>query len=317
VNPGNSRPDRALSGVPRAALAAALSVFWLLACERTELLGTVTEAGGGGGGEAPLTPDEPRLVDALANELARDTDPSFTEDGTELFFMSDRTGGKEIWRSQRAHPGDAWRAPELVTELNSPGGDENPCVSNDGLTIWFFTDRDRALGSQWRSRRSARTEPWSPPEPVPELAFGEGSSDVAVAVDPGETLFILNSKPTGPPPYRLYELTRETIDDPLGPPELMTDVVSAENEYDPDLVQDGLVLAFESWRGEAGGPQIYWTRRTERDAPFNTPEPVPALVSDNWNSAPAFSEDLRYVLFSSDRSGNSEIYEAILSSPLE
>jgi hypothetical protein len=289
----------------------------LLACERKELLGVIVAEGeaGGAGGEPGLVPDEPRIVDTISDATARDTDPSFTDDRTELYFMSDRTGNKEIWRSLRRTPDDPWGTPELVTALNCPTADENPFVSNDGLAIWFFTDRDRALGSQWRSRRVRREDDWGPPEPVPELAFGEGSSDVAIAADPGETLFILNAKPTGPPPYRLYQMERALATDPLGPPELLSEVVSTANEYDPDLRQNGLVLAFDSAR--EGAPQIYWTRRAARDMPFLAPVPVPALVSSYGDSAPAFSEDLRYVLFSSDRSGNSEIYEAILSEPLE
>jgi Tol biopolymer transport system component len=149
---------------------------------------------------------------------------------------------------------------------------------------------------------------------VEGLVFGEESSDVSVAVDPSETLFILNAKPTGPPPYRLYRLERATPSDPIGAPELMEDVVSDDNEYDPDLRRDGLFLAFDSARAEPR--QIYWTRRYDRSSSFDRPVPVPGLVSEFSSEAGAFSEDLRYVMFSSNRSGNTEIYEALLSTPL-
>jgi Tol biopolymer transport system component len=282
-------------------------------CERAELLG-VLHTSSDAGEQDPLIPDQPRPVPVLNDLDARDTDPTFTEDLTELYFMSDRTGDKRIWRSLRPTPDDPWDSPALVEELNTAGENENPFVSNDGLSIWFFTDRDRSISSQWRSTRPSREDPWGAPAPVEGLVFGEESSDVSVAVDPSETLFILNAKPTGPPPYRLYRLERETPSDPIGAPELMEDVVSDDNEYDPDLRRDGLFLAFDSARAEPR--QIYWTRRDDRSSSFEPPVPVPALVSEFSSEACAFSEDLRYVMFSSNRSGNTEIYEARLSTPL-
>jgi hypothetical protein len=290
--------------------AGAIAAWALLVagCERTELLGTVTADAGG------LAPDEPRAVASLNDPAARDTDPSFTADRKELYLMSDRTGKKCIFRSLRESVDEPWGTPELVDELNVGGQNENPFISNDGLTIWFFTDKDRSLGSQWRSTRTKRSDAWGTPEPVPGLAFGDGSSDVSVAVDRSQTLFVLNSKPSGAPPYRLYRLERATAADPLGAPALMDDVVSDASEFDPDLRREGLFLAFDSGRGETR--QVYWTKRAERASTFEPPEPVPALASTYSDSAPAFSEDLRYVMFSSYRAESIDIYEAELSTPL-
>lgn len=294
-----------------AALCAALPAL-LGGCERLELLGTMETSRDAV--PAPLVPDVPRPIAELNDPNARDTDPSFTEDLTELYFTSDRSGDKRIWRSVRLSADEPWNLPSLVEELNTSGDNENPFVSNDGLSIWFFTNRDRSLGAQWRSTRAARTDPWGEPAPVEALVFGEGSSDVSVAVDPRETLFILNAKPAGAPPYRLYELTRETAEEPLGAPVLMSGIVSDANEYDPDLRRDGLFLAFHSERTDPR--QIFWTRRLDRESAFDPPVPLPGVVSEFFSEAPAFSEDLRYLMFSSNRSGNTELYELLLSAPL-
>lgn len=281
-------------------------------CERTELLGVVDTSDAGK--QDPLIPDMSRPVPELNDPDARDTDPSFTEDLTELYFMSDRSGDKRIWRSLRPTADDAWGIPSIVEELNTAGENENPFVSNDGLTIWFFTDRDRAIASQWWSRRAARSDAWGAPEPVPELAFGEGSSDVAVAVDPSQTLFILNAKPAGAPPYGLYRMERASATDPLGAPVLMEEVVSTADDYDPDLRRNGLFLAFDSGRDDLR--QIFWTKRADRSAPFDPPVPVPALAGTSFDSAPAFAENLRYLMFSTRRSASVDIYEVLLSAPL-
>lgn len=301
-------------------LAAACSLL-LSACDRVELLGTfqrddagVSGASGASGADGAGEPAEPRLVETISDPGARDTDPSFTEDLRELYFMSDRAGSKDIWRSERPDRTSAWGAPELVSELNTAGEEENPCISNDGRDIWFFTDRDRTLGAQWHASRAARGELWSAPEPVSELTTGAGSSDVSVAVDPTRTLFILNSKRSGNLPYQLYQIERDGPDGPFSEPSLLAEVVSSTDDFDPDLRRGGRFLIFDSRRTGIG--QIFFSVRAQSDQPFPAAAPVEALRSEYQDGAPALSEDLDYVMFSSTRSGNGEIYEAALVPPL-
>jgi hypothetical protein len=294
------------------ALPVVLLVLLVAACERAESLGVLHLAAGGEGGARPS--EAPVLVNELSDPEARDTDPSFTEDLRELYFMSERTGNKEIWRSERPDPASPWGAPELVGELNTPGEEENPHVSNDGRDIWFFTDRDRAEGSLWHSSRAARGQTWSDPLPVPELTTGAGSSDVSVAVDPTRTLFVLNSKLTGNQPYQLYELTRDGPDGEFAEPALLRGVVvTSVDEFDPDLRRGGRFLAFDSRRDGRG--QIYVSTREEIDEPFGAAVPVEALRSEFEDGAAMFSEDLDYVMFSSNRGGTSDIYQARIAPP--
>ncbi|HEY3500005.1 MAG TPA: hypothetical protein VGK73_35190 [Polyangiaceae bacterium] len=281
-------------------------------CESSESLGTLHREMGGTGGMTLA--EEPRLVPALSDPEARDTDPSFTEDLRELYFMSERSGNKEIWRSERPDPASEWGAPEIVPELAREGEEENPTISNDGRDIWFFTDRDRGRGSLWHASRAARGEAWSEPEPVPELTTGDGSSDVSVAVDPARILFVLNSKLTGNQPYQLYQIDRDGPDGDFSEPVLLENVVSDADEFDPDLRQGGRVLVFDSRRSGRG--QIHLTTRDDAGERFRESAPLEALRSDFEDGAPALSEDLDYVMFSSDRSGNIDIYEARLVPPL-
>jgi Tol biopolymer transport system component len=279
----------------------------VLGCERTELLGVLHTATGGTGGALI---EGPRVVETISDPGARDTDPSFTEDLSELYFMSDRTGNKEIWRSERPERSGVWGAPELVSELNTEGEEENPTISNDGRDIWFFTDRDRPEGSLWHASRALRGEPFGAPEPVPELTTGDGSSDVSVAVDPTRTLFILNSKLTGNQPYQLWEVRRDGPDGAYAEPVLLANVVSSSDEFDPDLRRGGRFLAFDTRREGRG--QIYFSERGDSSERFPASAPFEALRSDAEDGAVVFSEDLDYVMFSSDRTGNIEIFEAVL-----
>jgi hypothetical protein len=257
-----------------------------------------------------LPPGTP--IAAINDPSARDTDPSFTADLLELYFVSTRTGSKDLFRSLRANSADEWGPPEPVAELYGDGQEENPSVSADGLDLWFFTDRDRALGSIWHTTRTARSQPWSEPEPVTGLTLAEGGSDVSVAVDATRTRFVLNSKMPGPPPYGLHEFVLDPVSDSFAPAVTLSEVNSDSDDFDPDLREAGLFLAFDSAR--AGIRQIYWTRRQSLDGPFAEPVPLtPGAVTDE--SAAAFSEDLRYLMFSSSVLGGGDIYERFLDAP--
>jgi Tol biopolymer transport system component len=92
----------------------------------------------------------------------------------------------------------------------------------------------------------------------------------------------------------------------------LVEVNSEGDDFDPDVRENGLFLAFDSAR--AGIRQIYWTRRQSLDSPFAEPVALtPGAVAEE--SAVAFSENLRYLMFSSAARGSSDIYERFLDAP--
>jgi hypothetical protein len=128
--------------------------------------------------------------------------------------------------------------------------------------------------------------------------------DVAVAVDESESVFILSAAPAGQS-YDIYEL--RTTAGVIGPPRLLQELASPNDEFDPDLHQGGLLLAFETV--EAGVSRLFWTSRATLNAPFGTPERVAELQSQADARAPAFAPELDYMMFSAARGGNIDIYE--------
>ncbi len=281
--------------------AIALLVFAALGCERVEWLGR--EKGG-----APLAPEIPRRVDELSHPDARDTDPTLTADLCELFFMSDRLGSKDLWASRRAAPDEPWGEPEAVDSLNSPVVDENPHVSGDGLRLWFYTDRDRAQGTIWLATREAVGEPWGAPVAVPELGIGVERSNVAVGLAEKETLLVIASLPSGGTGYELYVQERASAEEAFEEPARIEEVGSAADEFDPELRQNGLLLAFHSTR--LGSTDIFRATRESVDDAFGSIEAVESLNSPYEDGAPAISPTFEYVLFSSNREGTDDIFEA-------
>src|SRR5262249_1783418 len=145
-----------------------------------------------GGSATPPRFAPPTLVAALSDPNAIDEDPTFTADLLELYFMSTRAGGRDIWTSRRATASDAWQPPARVTELDSTDSDCGPTASVDGLRIWFASDRGTVpRGQIWYSTRASRAAAWDAPAPVTELA--SGSDDLSPAIDATETTMYLSS----------------------------------------------------------------------------------------------------------------------------
>jgi Tol biopolymer transport system component len=290
------------------------AVLCMLGCERAELLGSVSgpvaqggSAGMGGNGEGGGDIDP---VGPLVDPDARDTDPTFTADRLELYFMSTRQSSKDIYKSVRSDPTAEWGAPVPVTALASGYQEENPRISADGLRMWFFTDRDRSLGTIWEVTRNATTDDWGPLVAVPGLSVGSGSSNVSAGMDASATYAVVSGRPTGAPGYDLYEFTRSSTDEAFGEPTPITEVNSASDDFDPYLTPNGLAVAFASNR--LGNFDLFLARRTSRDVPFEAPVRLDLNSSAYEESSPNFTPDLAYLMYASDQTGSSEIYEAIL-----
>ena len=286
------------------------------ACSTTrDLLGTIggaADAGGDGAGDGRflVTPRfaTPVLVASISDPMADDEDPSFTGDLRELYFSSTRAGGSDIWVSRRANPGDPWGTPGMVTELSSSGIDRSPSVSFDGLAVWLASDREPFRGRIWRSTRPNRLAAWNPPAPVSELA--SPNFDTAPSVDAAETTMFFSSQrqqtPTG---IDIYSSTRPVVGAPWGTPERIAGLDTLLDESDPFVAVGGLVVFFTLSRTNQPG-DLYWSRRQSTDAPFPAPQALVDVNSPFIDADATLSVDLLYLMFASNRSGNTEIYES-------
>ncbi|MES0326499.1 MAG: hypothetical protein ABUK18_11565, partial [Candidatus Bathyarchaeia archaeon] len=98
-------------------------------------------------------------------------DLHITADGRELYFHSDRSGGRgnyDIWVSQKVD--GEWGEPLNLDIVNSEGYDGWPCITDDGTELWF--SRDYGI---WRSKRVDGA--WQEPEKMFFPLSGEPSVD--------------------------------------------------------------------------------------------------------------------------------------------
>jgi len=293
-----------------------------LGCERSELLGRVGDpvssggAGGGGGAGAAGGSVEggagPDPIGPLSDPVARDTDPTFTGDLTELYFMSSRTSSKDIWKSVRADAASDWGEPAQVPALSTGYQEENPRISADGLRLWFFTDRDRMDGAPtiWEVVRSSRNDEWGPLARVPGLVIGPMSSDVSAGMNADATIAVLSSRPAGAGGYDLFLFERASSEESFGEPTALGELNSASDDFDPYLSPNGLAIAFASNR--RGTSDIFLARRISTDMPFEAPVQLEINTTDYEEASPHLSPDLGYLMYSSTREGSHDIYEARL-----
>lgn len=248
----------------------------------------------------------PQLVTALSAPPANNSDPTFTADLQELFFMSDRNGSPDLWTSRRATTADPWGPPTIVAELNSLFSDTGPSISLDGLRIWFATDRDFSSGRIWHSTRPTRQDHWAAPQILSELVTS--AKDFAPTIDATETTMMFGSNRVGSTAYDVHVTTRTAGSGPWGPVSRVPGVNGAFDDWDPFVAQGGLVIFFTSMRQGAG--DIFWSARQSTSGPFPAPTPLDDINSTAYDSDATLSPDLTYMLFDSRRTGNSEIYEA-------
>jgi len=117
------------------------------------------------------------------NSTSKDSDPTFTNDRLELYFVSTRAGGvgnEDIWYTKRTSVTAAWAAPINVTAVNSTGDDSCVEVSADGMQIWFASTRSGS-GDIYTATQTGLA--WGTPTPVTELNTTGIESGIGVSPD--------------------------------------------------------------------------------------------------------------------------------------
>jgi hypothetical protein len=241
------------------------------------------------------------------------SNPTFTADLLELYFTTGRDGGlglSDIWDSRRASPSDPWGAPAPVRELNSADTETSPGISADGLTIWFESDRPGGKGKYdvWMATRPNRNSAWTAPVNVPELSSTD--DDMAHPAMGSPLLILAATRSLTPPEWDLLWATRPDQTSPFGTPTPITELNSSSSDVDPYLSADGLEFFFNSNRVESNDEDLYYATRTSTTGKFSEPQPITELNTTSKERDPWLSPDLRYIIFTSNRSGTYLIYQA-------
>ncbi|MCB9751723.1 MAG: PD40 domain-containing protein [Myxococcales bacterium] len=192
--------------------------------------------------------------------------------------------------------------PTPVAELNSPDGEGEPYLTPDGRTLYFASSRPGGLGS-WDSYRASREtvdSPFGAPVNNEDLAVNLEGADTKLALSPDGTHgYLASARPGGPGGSELWSAARAEPTAPFGEFTLLANLVTAGDEYDPHISEDGLRLYFAT-----GAPLgVVMSQRPDAGASFPAAAPVAGLEGPDKVSHPFLTPDERVIVFESDRPG--------------
>jgi Tol biopolymer transport system component len=255
----------------------------------------------------------PTLVGALSSPQF-DGLPSMTADELDVFFKSGRPDDVtvRIWHATRASPISAWSTPTMVSELNSNMYDTSPTISGDGLTIWFVSYRTGGPGGGdfYVAKRSTRTGTFNTPQLVTELNTTE-YEDALALVEPDELIGYFHSKRGGSAVSHIYRTTRPSAAATWTTPVELPELVSTYEDNNVWASPDDCTIYFDTTRpGGQGSFDVFVATRPGPGARFSRIAPVTELNGTSYDADPFLTADQRYIMYTSDRGGNFNIYEA-------
>jgi hypothetical protein len=229
--------------------------------------------------------------------------PAMPADQLEVFYKTNRDGmGNDIYSATHT-PGGAFGAPVRVDELNTASNDESPTLSDDGLTIWFASNRGGNYDI-YTATRVDRTSPWTAPVVVPELSSPK--DDGGITVSPSQLVAYLHSDRAGT--IRIFRSERASVAEPWSTP-VSVDELGSDPE-NPWASADDCTIYF----GQAGtgGDDLFFAVRPAPGEPFGARQPLAPLDGGSDDDDPWLSPDQHYIIYASDRSGLGEydIYES-------
>jgi hypothetical protein len=196
---------------------------------------------------------------------------TMTPDGLELYFDRGRIGvGCGLWATKRATVSDPWGEPERIRfTTDSSVIDFGPCLSADGLELYYTSDRDGAWNTLI-ARRATLSDPWQEPVNIgPAVSLPSGDFGPSISAD-GLELYFGSDRSGGFGPADLWVTKRESKDDYDSwskPVNLGSAVNSKDVDNSPFISPDGLMLFFESNRAGGYGDFDIWVskRKTIKD----------------------------------------------------
>jgi len=210
---------------------------------------------------------EPVNLGSPLNSAYHDLTPSVTSDGLEVYFWSNRPGGHgnwDLWSSTWVSTEDQWSpATNLGSRINSSGIEALPCISADGLELYFSRGAESA-GELMVSRRNNRMAAWGTAENLGSVVNRSGRDDTPKLTSDGLELYFISTRSGGRGLADIWVATRPTITDDWRSPVNLSIVNSSAYDQWVNISGDGLTLLFQSTRsgGQYGG--LFMSRRKSR-----------------------------------------------------
>jgi Tol biopolymer transport system component len=208
---------------------------------------------------------EPVNLGPIVNSSSREAGPYISADGLELYFQSDRLGGqgdRDIWVTTRSAKSEPWSEPvNLGPMVNSSSREASPCLSSDGLELYFQSDRlgGQGDGDIWVTTRKTTTDSWVEPVNLGPAVNGPALDGTPYISADGLMLFFRSIRGETYGSGDIWYSRRLTVADHWnmpahpGPP-----VNTSAGDSAPNISADGSTLYFHSNReGSFGDNDLY------------------------------------------------------------
>ena len=194
----------------------------------------------------------------------------------------------------------------LGSVINTWAAEGRACISADGLSLYFDSDRFEGFGGFdiWVAARKATDEDWGEPVnlgPIMNTEYEEFDSNISAD---GLSLFFASDHPGGSGDFDLWVARRNTIDEDWDVPVILGPIVNSEyNDDGPSISADGLTLYFSSNRpGGYGETDLWVTTRATINGVWSKPVNLGRTVNSSlWEARPNISSDGLTLLFGSNQ----------------
>ncbi len=201
----------------------------------------------------------------------------------------------------------------LGPTVNTAYHDVFPCISSDGLELYFGSDRPGGYGSSdiWVARRATTNDPWGEPVNLgPKVNTQANETPTCTSSDGLELYFSdwpePHRRPGGYGGCDIWMTRRPAKKAPWGEPvNLGPPITTSDNEGDASISADGLTLYLCSdGRQSIGSYDLLVTTRATKQGRWGPPVNLgPTVNSSAIDSQPRILPDNLVLLFASDRPG--------------
>ena len=213
------------------------------------------------------------------NTEGLDGTPSQRADGLEMFFGSNRSGGRgDVWYCWRQSVNDSWSEPtnnNLVIRINTANYEGKPHVSSDGLELYFMAERKEGYGSCdiWMSKRNSVHDSWAEPKNLGRLINSSAWEGTPCLALDGLALYFESNRVGSLGSEDIWITKRTSRQSPWGEPvNVGLPVNSLYGDTTPYLTRDGLVLIFSSSRPVSFGLGDLWlSKRDSKGGAWSEP----------------------------------------------
>lgn len=241
---------------------------------------------------------------AELNTPHNDWAPSFRDDLREIYFVTERAGQADLYVANRDAVDQRWGEPRLAAALNGDVGEWSPCLSRDGLTMWFASARSGGQGSWdiWEATRTTRASAWVISGLVVELnSIGEDHPKYVDATN--RKMYFVSTRP-GTLGYDSFDAARDDHGAMWTTISALADLSSPAQDAIQHVSDDELRAFITSNRAGADGSfDFYVAERNGAADRFGPPTPVAELNTPFDEVHAWLSSDERTIVFSSNRDG--------------